>query len=181
MKQLVSLLTITVLLIQGCNPEKEIDVSTVSSPDQKVEIAFRLNASGAPTYSVSFNNKTVIKPSSMGFDFKGQPSLGSEMNVVNVENTSFSETWEMQWGEQRTVENNYNQMTVTLEEKSESKRKLLIHFKAYNDGIGFRYEFPEHEGVDSLIIMDEHTGFNLTGDHTAWWIPGDWDIYEMES
>ncbi|MCB0852461.1 MAG: glycoside hydrolase family 97 protein, partial [Bacteroidetes bacterium] len=87
-------------------------------------------------------------------------------------------TWEMPWGEQRTVENNYNQLTVNLTEKKAPNRSLIIHFKAYNDGIGFRYEFPGQDGVDSVMIMDELTQFNLAGDHTAFWLPGDWDIYE---
>jgi hypothetical protein len=84
----------------------------------------------------------------------------------------------MPWGEQLTVTNNYNELVVNLEEQSEAKRLVNIHFKVYNDGVGFRYEFPEQANLKEVLITDENTEFNLTGDHKVWWIPGDWDIYE---
>ena len=173
----IKILSAILLLIffGACSSPKE---TTVKSPDGRISIRFNLDDSGAPGYSVSFNGKEVIKPSSMGFEFKGQEAMKGDFELLEASNSMFSEKWEMPWGEQRVVDNTYNQLTVKLKEKKGAKRSLLVHFKAYNDGIGFRYEFPEQSGVDSLIIMDELTQFNLTGDHTAYWIPGDWDIYE---
>lgn len=150
----------------------------VQSPNGDITIEFDLTTTGAPQYSVSFKGTEVIKPSTMGFEFQGQNPMASGFEIDKVENLSFSETWEMPWGEQRLVDNTYRQLSVTLNENAEPYRTLIVHFKAYDDGIGFRYEFPEQSGVDTLVIMDELTQFNLTGDHKTYWIPGDWDIYE---
>ncbi|MEZ4957820.1 MAG: glycoside hydrolase family 97 protein [Saprospiraceae bacterium] len=177
MKRITNLIlftTISMTFWQCSKPEETM----VTSPDGEVAIHFNLSNTGEPMYSVDFKNQPVIKPSKMGFELLGQPALTTGFEVVHAENDSFSEEWEMQWGEQRIVQNNYNQLKVTLVEKNDPKRSLIIHYKAYNDGIGFRYEFPEQSGVDTLFITEERTEFNLAGDHTAYWIPGDWDIYE---
>ena len=120
----------------------------------------------------------VIDTSTMGFDFRDQPSMKGGFDIVQIDQEMIDETWEMPWGEQRTVRNHYEEAYIQLMEKEGSKRPLNLYVRAYDDGVAFRYEFPAQEGIDSLIIMDEHTEFNLTGDHEAWWIPGDWDIYE---
>jgi len=177
-KYVVFSLPVVFLMLQwSCTntPKKQ----SVTSPNGHVTIDFKLNETGEPVYSVAFDGKPVIKPSGMGFEFKNQSAIGSDMELVSAESSSFSETWEMPWGEQRTVDNTYNQLDITLKEKKAPNRSLIVHFKAYDDGIGFRYEFPEQEGVDTVIIMDELTQFNLAGDHTAYWQPGDWDIYEQ--
>lgn len=158
--------------------EKNISTASVSSPNGANEISFHLTEDGTPYYLVMHNNKVVIDSSSMGFEFKEQAALKSDLKITGTQSNSFDETWEMPWGEQREVRNHYNELIVNLEETNAPNRKINVHFKAYDDGIGFRYEFLEQEGIDSLVIMDEHTEFQLTGDHTAWWIPGDWDIYE---
>ena len=150
----------------------------IQSPNGELEISFQLNENGAPIYSVLNNGAEVIKPSSIGFDFKDAPSLADSFKITNVDITEYISEWTMQWGEQRTVKNEYNQLKVFLEETSASNRKMNIIFRVFDDGVGFRYEFPEQETIDELIITDEHTEFNLTGDHRVWWIPGDWDIYE---
>ncbi|PLX19486.1 MAG: alpha-glucosidase, partial [Salinivirgaceae bacterium] len=137
-----------------------------------------LSPLGEPVYTVLFKKDTVIKPSKLGVELKNSKSFDQDFEVVGVRKLSIEDTWEMQWGEQEEVLNNYNELIVDLKEKGEQGRKLNLYFRAYNDGIGFRYEFPRQEGIDSLYIMDENTEFRLTGDHTAWWIPGDWDIYE---
>lgn len=163
------------LFLFSCGDEQE---NIVESPNGNISIEFDLDESGSPVYSVKHKGNDVIKPSKMGFDFLGQDPMKSGFEVTATEFSNFSETWEMPWGEQRLVENTYNGMVVSLVEKEGDKRKLNIHFKAYDDGIGFRYEFLAQEGQDSVIIMDELTEFNLTGDHKTFWHPGDWDIYE---
>tara|TARA_Y100001933_G_scaffold115760_1_gene115641 strand:- start:12450 stop:14381 length:1932 start_codon:yes stop_codon:yes gene_type:complete len=114
----------------------------------------------------------------MSFDFKDQNSLKSNLNIINSTTNTVNETWEMPWGEQKEVVNHYNELVVELEETVAPNRKFNIYFRAYDDGIGFRYEFLPQQGIDSIIIMDENTEFQLTEDYTSWWIPGDWDIYE---
>jgi hypothetical protein len=165
-----------VVFVIGCGqPEWE---TTVSSSNGKNTIAFHLSSDGTPTYTVVRGNTMVIDTSTMGFDFKSQSPMENGFAIVKTTTDSQDETWEMPWGEQRTVRNHYNGLLVELKETEVPNRRLNIHFKAYNDGVAFRYEFPKQEGVEALTIMDEHTEFQLTGDHTTWWIPGDWDIYE---
>ncbi|RUA15614.1 MAG: glycoside hydrolase family 97 protein, partial [Flavobacteriia bacterium] len=115
---------------------------------------------------------------SMGFDFKDQASLKNHLKIIGSTPNTVNETWEMPWGEQKDVVNHYNELKVELEETQAPNRKFNIYFRAYDDGIGFRYEFLPQQGIDSIIIMDENTEFQLTEDYTTFWIPGDWDIYE---
>lgn len=171
-----SILALTVLL--SCEQGEEAKTLTISSPDDSNEIAFQLSAEGQPTYTLTHNSKTVIDTSAMGFEFKDLPALSKNFKIVDSKTGSFDETWSMPWGEQLDVKNVYNELIVYLEEDSEEKRKLNIHFKVYDDGVGFRYEFPKQENLDEFLITDENTEFTLTGDHKTWWIPGDWDIYE---
>jgi len=175
MKKFIPAFALLLFLTFSCNSNYE---TTVSSPDGKVTVDFVLNEVGEAIYGVLYDGKVVIEPSKMSFDIKDQEPLAGNFEIVGGDTWSISESWEMQWGEQSTVLNDYNQLSITLKESTAPNRKMIIHFKAYNDGIGFRYEFPEQDAMDELIIMDEHTEFNLTGDHQAWWIPGDWDIYE---
>ncbi len=179
MRKLTNLFLILFLFgwIIGCDT-KENTTTTVISPSTTISIEFMLNNDGSPNYIVKHKGNIAIDTSKMSFDFKDQASLQSGLKIIKVETNTVNEDWEMPWGEQRIVNNHYNEMIVNLEEEKPPNRKLNIYFRAYNDGIGFRYEFPKQEAVDSLIIMDENTQFNLTGDHTSWWIPGDWDIYE---
>jgi hypothetical protein len=151
---------------------------TVTSPDESNAIIFNLSKAGQPSYLVTHNSKKVVDTSYMSFDFKDLPSLKGDFKIMSSTSSTTDETWEMPWGEQLAVRNNYNGLIVYLEEQSETHRKLNIHFKAFNDGIGFRYEFPEQDNLDELFITDENTEFNLTGDHKVWWMPGDWDLYE---
>lgn len=151
---------------------------TVNSPNTNISVAFSLSEKGQPMYMVKHKNETVIDTSYMSFDFKDLPALKDNFRIVNATTAVFDESWDMPWGEQLTVRNNYNELVLNLEEETEAKRKLNIHFKIYNDGVGFRYEFPEQENLKEVLITDENTEFNLTGDHKVWWIAGDWDIYE---
>ena len=164
------------VFVFSCNqPDWE---TTVSSPNGNNTCNFILNPEGVPTYTVMRNDAVVIDTSSMGLVFKDQEAMTGGFEIIRTTPETLDETWEMPWGEQRSVRNHYNGLLVELQEKEAPNRRLNIHFKAYDDGVAFRYEFPQQEGTESLTIMDEHTEFQLTGDHTAWWIPGDWDIYE---
>ncbi|MGM0376814.1 MAG: glycoside hydrolase family 97 protein [Bacteroidota bacterium] len=156
------------------------DISTkVSSPDQDLQVAFQLTGDDQPTWQAKYNKSVVVDKSNMGFDFKDMPYLGKNMEIVKVEHDTFNETWETVWGEKREVKNHYNEMMVALQEKDEPNRLINIRFRVYDDGLAFRYEFPEQENMTGdVIILDERTRFNMTDDHTTWWIPGDWDIYE---
>lgn len=151
---------------------------TVHSPSGNVSVEFSLTGEKQPTYSVYFNDKQIIKPSTLGFDFKDAQSLGKGMKIDSIQSDEFNEQWEMPWGEQHFVTNHYNELKVYLSERKDLKRHFAVAFRVFDDGIGFRYEFPKQANMDSVVITDENTQFNLTGDHTCWWEPGDWDIYE---
>jgi len=166
----IPLLVAMQLLILSCASEKESESYTLSSPEGKNSIQFDMNG-GSPHYSVNHGAIKVILPSSMGFVFKDQDSLQNGLEVINVEESSEDTTWEQVWGEKKEIRNNYNQLTVHLKEKANKERKLDIQFRAFDDGIAFRYVFPEQGIKDSIFIMDELTTFNLAEDGKAWWIP----------
>lgn len=157
---------------------KEPAQLSVTSPNGTNSIDFHLSEDGTPYYFVNHNDKIVVDSSSMSFDFKDQESLKRNLTIINSTTNTIDEIWEMPWGEQKEVVNNYNELVVELEETQAPNRKFNIYFRAYDDGIGFRYEFLPQQDIDSIIIMDENTEFQLTEDYTTWWIPGDWDIYE---
>lgn len=140
------------------------------SPTGKNKITFEMQGN-APQYSVSHGKTQVITPSDMGFVLKGNEDLSSQFQLVKVEQSSFDETWEQVWGEKKKIRNHYNQMVVKLRQKSGKKRQLDIHFRAYDDGVAFRYVYPKQNDKDSIFIMDEKTTFTLKEDGQAWWIP----------
>ena len=154
-------------LLAGCNRDFS---TTLFSPDEKVAVTFSTE-SGKPFYAVNLGGRPVILKSAMGFVFKSGEPLDRNLKVKDHKISVFDETWEQPWGEKRTVKNNYNQLTVYLEEAGNLKRKMNIFFRVYNDGIGFRYEIPEQENMDSIFIMDEVTEFVLADNQVAWWIP----------
>ena len=151
---------------------------SVFSPSNKVKLNFTLTGEKQPSYSVYFNDKPIIKPSTLGLDFKDMESLGKGMRIDSIQTREFNERWEMPWGEQHYVVNHYNELRVFLSERKDLKRNFSVVFRVFDDGVGFRYEFPEQENLKDVIIVDENTQYNLTGDHMCWWQPGDWDIYE---
>jgi hypothetical protein len=171
----IQLLFFTALLV-SCNSDETNLL--VHSPNNNIVVEFGLSKSGQPFYTVKHKNNAVIDTSFISFNFKEQHSLKENFKIVNSTTKQVDETWQMPWGEQIDVRNNYNELIISIVETTEVKRKLNIHFKIFNDGVGFRYELPEQENLKEILITDENTEFNITGDHTVWWIPGDWDIYE---
>ena len=162
----------------SCTSEEENRTTEVISPNKNVKVQFLLSATKQPSYTVRFKNETVIDTSKMSFDLQDALSLKGNFEILKTTTNAFNETWKMVWGEDEEVVNQYNSLKIELQETSTLKRKINIIFKVYDDGIGFRYEFPKQENLSEVVITDENTEFNLTGNHKTWWIPGDWDIYE---
>ncbi|MEL4307735.1 glycoside hydrolase family 97 protein [Joostella sp. CR20] len=157
------------LISFACQKEQPTQYD-VSSPEGVNKISFSLE-NGTPTYSVSHGTKTVLNPSKLGFVFKDGDSLHTNFEVAGIKERKFDETWEQVWGEKKEIRNNYNELVVELQETAAAKRKLNVEFRAFDDGIAFRYVFPEQGIQDSIFIMDELTTFNLKDDGKAWWIP----------
>jgi hypothetical protein len=173
------LFLLMISLLQGCEIPQTVEdqLQIAISPNGTNSVSFFVNE-GRPGYLVLHNDKVVIDSSYFSFDFANMPSLGNDLEIIDRAHEKHTESWEMVWGEQRQVQNNYNEMKIGLKEVSDSPRTFYIVFRVYDDGFGFRYEFPEQDHMKEVIISDENTAFNLTGDHDVWWIPGDWDIYE---
>ncbi len=152
------------------------------SPDGNIEVKFDLDAKGTPTYSIDYKGKPVINTSKMGFELKKGKSLDSDFSLERTTRNSFDETWTPVWGETKTIRNNYNEMAVCLKQTDEKgkDRNMIIRFRVYNDGVGFRYEWPQNDNLTYFVIKEEHTQFAMTGDHTAYWIPGDYDTQEYD-
>lgn len=174
----IQIILISIMLFSGCSNHGSFTIDRISSPDKNIVVNSFLNADGRPGYTVTYKDKKIIDTSYFGFSFKNYPDMITGFRVDGIENASADESWEMPWGEKREVRNRYNEMKVSLSDDQTPPGKMDIIFRIYDDGLGFRFEFPEQEGLDQVIIMDEHTEFNLTSDPTVWWIPGDWDIYE---
>ncbi|MGB3605511.1 glycoside hydrolase family 97 protein [Psychroserpens sp.] len=165
-------------LFLSCNASEEQRETRAVSPNGTIKVNFDVSEAGQPYYTVTRNDKVVIDTSYLGFEFKNATAFDKNFSVKNSESKTHNETWQMPWGEQLDVVNHYNEFRVMLQENVAPKRLLNIVFKVYDDGIGFRYEFPEQEQLSEVEITEEHTQFNLTEDYKTFWIPGDWDIYE---
>ena len=166
------------LVFISCKETLPDNTVRVDSPDKNISASIFLLNGGVPAYTVSYDGKTVIDTSTLGFEFKDMPPLTGNMELVATETGGENVTWEMPWGEQRKVVNNYSELLIQMKEIPAPNRLLNLRFRVYDDGLGFRIEFPEQPAMQEVVIMDENTQFKLTGDHTCWWIPGDWDIYE---
>ena len=156
-----------------------------SSPNGKVKVEFDV-VDGIPQYAITYKGKDVIKPSRLGLELINDYSLLDNFKLKKAKKSSFDETWTPVWGESSTIRNNYNELEVQLEQivpdkpKKEARRYVTIRFRVYNDGVGFRYEFPDQENLTYFTVKEEHTEFAMTGDHTAYWIPGDYDTQEYD-
>ena len=165
-----------------------VAAQTVTSPNGNVEVKFSLDG-GRPVYEMSYKGKAVVKPSHLGLELakskhasKGmeETDLMDGFTVKSTDTSSFDETWKPVWGETATIRNHYNEMAVTLSQAA-TKRDMTIRFRVYDDGMGLRYEFPQQEQLNYFVIKEERTEFAMAGDHTAYWIPGDYDTQEYET
>ena len=151
----------------------------IISPDGQLSLTFGLKA-GVPYYSLNYKNKAVVKPSSLGLElFNDELGLMNGFSLAKSETATFDETWKPVWGEYKQIRNNYNELAVTLNQDKVS-RHIIIRFRLFNDGLGFRYEFPEQPNLSYLVIKEERTQFAMAGDHKAFWIPGDYDTQEYD-
>ena len=153
-------------------------VSTVASPDKNVSLSFDI-VNGRPTYEMSYKGKTVIKPSTLGLDLVGTTNLMDGFELKNVTFSDFDETWQPVWGENKDIRNHYREMFVEMTQPAHD-RQMNLRFRVYDDGIGFRYEFPVQKNLDYFRVAEEHTQFALADDHIAWWIAGDYDTQEYD-
>lgn len=150
-----------------------------TSPDGNVKLTFALNEIGKPYYKVSYKNKEVIKESFLGLELKNTTNFISDFSIKKTEKNTFDQTWEPVWGEESKIRNHYNELLVSLHQKT-SDRILNIRFRVYDDGVGFRYEFPQQKNLTYFTIVEEWTEFAMTADHIAWWIAGDYDTQEYD-
>ena len=152
---------------------------SITSPNGQLQLNFSVNAQGEPIYELSYKGKAVIKPSKLGLELKDAPGLMNGFTLADTKTSTFDETWEPVWGEVKQIRNHYNEMVVTLNQKAQD-RNMIIRFRLFDDGLGFRYEFPLSKNLNYFVIKDEHTQFAMAGDHTAFWIPGDYDTQEYD-
>ena len=149
------------------------------SPDGKVSVTLRVSGEGRPEYSILRGGRTVIDWSRLGFILADAPKLERNFEVAHVEHRAIDETWEQPWGERRFVRNHCTEQRVTIREKTGAHRELIVVFRIFDDGVGFRYEFPEQAALTQVNIVDELTEFAVSEPATAWWIPGgEWNRYE---
>lgn len=162
---------------------------TVTSPNGKVKLTFSLTDNGAPTYALTFKDKPVVKPSRLGLELAKDKHASRKMKetdlmdgfkIADTRTSTFDETWKPVWGETATIRNQYNELEVDLNQPA-THRNIIIRFRVYDDGMGLRYEFPQQEALNYFLIKEEHTQFAMAGDHTAWWLPGDYDTQEQET
>ena len=152
---------------------------SITSPNGQLQLNFSVNAQGEPVYELSYKGKVVIKSSKLGLELKDDPGLMNGFTLTDTKTSTFDETWEPVWGEEKQIRNHYNELAVTLNQKAQ-ERNIIIRFRLFDDGLGFRYEFPLQKNLNYFVIKEEHTQFAMTGDHTAFWIPGDYDTQEYD-
>lgn len=190
---------ISALLMVASMLNAQTRTETLVSPDGNLKMTFSLSEDGTPSYALSYSDREVVRPSALGYSLRGDASakdpmtymhvsydtvdMGSGFVFVDAVRLGFDETWEPVWGEESHIRNHYNELAVTLAKKDFKGKagkdvQMVLRFRLYDDGLGFRYEFPAQDNLKYFIVMDELTQFRMTGDHTAWWIAGDYDTQE---
>ncbi|WP_424493828.1 glycoside hydrolase family 97 protein [Salinimicrobium sp. GXAS 041] len=170
-----SFLLVTLLLIAGTVGKAQ----KLSSPDNNVMLKFELSEEGSPVYLLKYKNKTVVEQSTLGLELKEEEDLLKGFKITDTVTSKFDETWQPVWGEQKEIRNHYNELAVTLRQEV-TNRVMILRFRVFNDGLGFRYEFPQQENLGHFVVKNEKSQFAMTGDHTAFWIPGDYDTQEYD-
>ncbi|MDI1256570.1 MAG: glycoside hydrolase family 97 protein [Flavobacterium sp.] len=155
-----------------------VPAQTIVSPDKNLSLHFELKANGVPSYELLYKGKPVIKPSTLGIEIKDAASLLDGFVISETTQSTVDINWDPVMGEEKTIRNNYNELAVTLAQPKNGNRYIRIRFRLFNDGLGFRYEFPKQKNLNYFIIKEEHTEFQLAGDHKIFWIPGDYDTNE---
>ena len=159
---------------------------TVKSPNGNVELKFSLTGNGRPTYEMNYKGKAVVKPSHLGLQLakdkhaskgENETDLMEGFAIKDTKTSTFDETWKPVWGETSTIRNNYNELAVSLNQ-AVTNRNIIIRFRVYDDGMGLRYEFPQQKELNYFLIKEECTQFAMAGNHTAWWVAGDYDTQE---
>ena len=159
---------------------------TVKSPNGNVELKFSLTGNGRPTYEMNYKGKAVVKPSHLGLQLakdkhaskgENETDLMEGFAIKDTKTSTFDETWKPVWGETSTIRNNYNELAVSLNQ-AVTNRNIIIRFRVYDDGMGLRYEFPQQKELNYFLIKEERTQFAMAGNHTAWWVAGDYDTQE---
>ena len=186
----------------------EAQTKTVKSPNGNIVLNFSIDNNGRPTYEMTYKGRAVVLPSHLGLELAqdkhasagmDETDLMTNFTLKDAQTSTFDETWKPVWGETKTIRNHYNELAVTLDQRAEySKvtaaeptqegrafrerhRTIIIRFRVYDDGIGFRYEFPQQKELNYFLIKEERSEFAMAGDHTAWWLPGDYDTQEQET
>ena len=152
---------------------------SITSPNGQLQLNFSVNSQGEPVYELFYKGKAVIKPSKLGLELKNDQGLMNGFTLADTQTSTFDETWEPVWGEVKQIRNHYNEMAVTLDQKAQDCN-IIIRFRLFDDGLGFRYEFPLQKNLNYFVIKEERTQFAMTGDHKAFWIPGDYDTQEYD-
>lgn len=170
---------LALLVVAGVNARPLAAAEEVASPDGKTRLLFSLNEKGEPVYEVFYKDKRVLNPSKLGIELVDAPNLLDGFTLSDAQRNSFDETWQPVWGEEKEIRNQYNELAVTLNQPAQ-KRNMVIRFRLFDNGVGFRYEFPLSDNLNYFTIKEEHTQFAMTGDHKAFWIPGDYDTQEYD-
>ena len=177
-----------ILLIAGVFMPLLAMAAEVKSPNGNMVLNFNIEQ-GKPMYSLTYKGKEVIRPSRLGFELakdkhasRGlqETDLMDGFTLLQEDTSTFDETWQPVWGESSHIRNHYNEYAAMLQQPAEH-RKMLLRFRVYDDGIGFRYEFPQQKELNYFLIKEERTEFAMTGDHIVWWLPGDYDTQEQET
>lgn len=153
---------------------------SIQSPDGRIKVTFDIAAEGIPTYSVSYDDRNVVLPSSLGLTLTGAPNLTDGFVMKSAHTDSSDSWWKPVWGENDSIRDHYNELLVELAQP-DTKREMNIRFRVFDDGVGFRYEFPEQPNLGHFVIKNENTHFAMAGDHKAFWIPGNWDTQEYDT
>ena len=155
-----------------------VNAQNLKSPNSEIELTFSLTKKGVPTYKISYKDQEVIKQSKLGLELKGD-DLISGFTITSTDKSTYDNTWETVWGEESSIRNHYNELSIELLQEA-TNRKILIRFRAFDEGVGFRYEFPKQDNLGHFVVKEEHSEFAMTGDHKAIWIPGDYDNNEYD-